>query len=241
MSLKSTAAGNYLSVVDGPALLSSVDECSIFAWCKYVDSTAASWALLTTQLAYTEADTLGLISTGTAGNYRAWVEAGSTASVIDTGVGVTVNTWTSFGASYKKSQTPSSNAYVAGTEYAGGNTNASQMGTTAMDTVFILSSTLWGGTKGSVAHVTIWNKKLTAANFTSLNGGTNPLDIENASIVFYAPLTSDTVVVKPIGYPAWTTTGSPTIDADNPTVAAPSGGGGIAKRVMAIQSMMRNQ
>lgn len=83
--------------------------------------------------------------------------------------------------------------------------------------------------RSKVAHGAVWNKELTAAEVASLyNGGTagagkNPTAVQNANLVFYAPLTSDATVS--VGGVTLTATGSPTYDgADNPNVDAAGGG-----------------
>jgi hypothetical protein len=83
--------------------------------------------------------------------------------------------------------------------------------------------------RSKTAHGAVWNKALTAAEVASLyNGGTagagkNPTAVQNANLVFYAPLTSDALVS--VGGVTLTATGSPTFDsADNPNVEAAGSG-----------------
>ena len=247
MSLKCPDSAASLSVTDGTALLSNVSECSYFLWLKdsqiaFVSSfwLSASGSNSTEYIGMDQAVSSPF-------QYAPEVKPDTDflqQLVIPRG---TANVWIPLGMRWKVSANPQSDGYYSGNKVTGTETRGTvNLGTpSALDTMNLFVTPHLPGGSGLhyIAHLTIWSKYLTDANFTSLMSGTNPQDIENASIVFYAPFTTNTTVGIPVGYTSWTTAGSPVIDADNPTVAAPGGGGGgsLAKKVMAIQSMMRNQ
>lgn len=98
-----------------------------------------------------------------------------------------------------------------------------------------------------VAHVAVWlDYKLTSSDMTSLVAGTNPMDIGGGPDWYWPLVTQagDGLVDDVAGVTLAAYGGSAAAtwhDADNPTVSAPSGGGGSS--IAAISSyyrMMRN-
>lgn len=73
---------------------------------------------------------------------------------------------------------------------------------------------------GYIAEAAVFDEALSPADISDLYAGKNPQDF--ASLVGYWPLEDDTSAV--IGG-TLTTVGSPTQDADHPTIDAPTGGG----------------
>ena len=245
MSLKCVNTNDGLHVLNGTVLLSNVAECSWFCWFNDAASNFVFpfW--------------LSVDGSGSANEYISLGQHGSSpfeyaaaARPLGTDTNITVfthaqitNSWFGVGARWKNGANPAMDAYCAGTKYAGSGTVSSNMGGSGdLDSMYLFKTPIGQTASAKMAYLTIWNKQLSDAEFTSLMSSTNPGSIQSSSIVFYETFVANTSVAIPVGYTAWTVDGGVTIDADNPTTtAAAGGGGGTSAKLLARQySIMRN-
>ncbi len=228
MSLVISADGQKLDAQKGTPFWTSQTEFSIAVWVKV---TTAQWGNIFGACDFANAayNTAPLrTAAGTAYDHGLRLQGNDRR--MDTGGSVTGG-WDLIVLTYKKDG--SRIAYKNGSASQTTTTNMAEYWAGGVGFDYVSFGTMpydSSNVRAKMAHGAVWNKELTAAEVASLyNGGTagagkNPTAVQNANLVFYAPLTSDATVTT--GGVTLTATGSPTYDgADNPNVDAASGSG----------------
>ncbi|MEY2690192.1 MAG: hypothetical protein RL375_4392 [Pseudomonadota bacterium] len=259
MSISATSCHMYRALSVG-GVPSNPTTASIFCWAKSTADASASRALFFADTADGASQSAFTLCTTGSDGIGLRIRSGGTEQInaADTDPGVywwqagQRNNWRAMAGWFDGAASAADAGAFWGTTAKTATKNLTGGGFSGLaDDFYLLRAENWLWTSAAdsstanirIAHVAVWfGYKLTSSDMTSLVAGTNPRDIGGGP-TFYWPLATEAgdglvddiagVTLTPLGGSATATWH----DADNPTVSAPSSGGGSS--IAAISSYYR--